>query len=338
VGFTPSWARCAQAQVWDGNSPTVDWISPSTATRFEVAQRAGKLLVRQNARRTKEKVMYYLNGGINTCFLFGFAEEVSPTTMRLHVTGDDRTAMNVRCEGARLPAYRFEPVILAGSLTRDENEQPLFIARHTLSASKAHMPRKLSWRPDRCPDRLGWSPINPLDKFRYFPEVLERVPDEVTWPADIRAFALHEGGLFEQMLTEPLSQKRCWGVGLVAAFADYRGIETPEDDAPTVNMRLRLGPEKDATAFDGKMSMALPGARAAVETLRRRDPRRSPIAVVARVHLLHDEKVPRDADQPAHRWGFRVESLQEAGIAEIRDPRTFLARKRTSDTVTHAQA
>lgn len=274
--------------------------------------------------------MYFVNGGINTCFLFGFAEQVSPIEMRLHVVADDRTALAVRCDGARLPAYPYEPVILVGSITRDASDQPVFMARHTLSASKAHVPRKLIWRLDRCPDRLGWQPVNPADKFRILPEIIERLPDQVDWPATVRDFALHEGGLFEQMLTEALSQKRCWGLGLIASFADLRGMEPSEEEAPTAKVRLRLRPEKDAPAFDARMSMGAPGARAAVETLRLRDPRRSPVAVVGRLQLIQDPAaatMPTD-ERPPHRWGFRIEALQEAGAAEIRDPRTFLARKR----------
>lgn len=274
--------------------------------------------------------MYFNNGGINTCFLFGFAEQVSPVEMRLHVIADDRTALTVRCDGARLPAYRYEPVIIAGSMVRDDDGTAVFLAHHTLAASKAHVPRKIIWRLDRCPDLLGWQPINPADKFRITPEVLDRLPDKVDWPEDIRAFATREGGLFAQMLTEALSQKRCWGIGLVAGFADLREVLPSEDEAPTANIRLRLRPEKEAPFFDSRMSLGTPGARAAIETLRLRDPRRSPIAAVVRPLLIHSPDAAQDAERPAHRWGFRIEELQEAGSTEIRDPRTFLARKRVS--------
>lgn len=277
--------------------------------------------------------MYFANGGINTCFLFGFAEQVSGTEMLLHVIADSRTALKVRCDGARLPAYTYEPVILAGSMVRDEDGTAVFLARHTLAASKAHVPRKIIWRLDRCQDLLGWSPINPADKFRVTPEVLDRLPGRVDWPEEVRAFAMREGGLFDQMLTEALSQKRCWGVGLVAGFAELRDIVTSEDEAPTAHIRVRLRPEKDAPSFDARLSMGVAGSHAAIETLRLRDPRRSPVAAVVRPLLLHDPLVGNAGDRPSHRWGFRVESLHEAGANEIRDPRSFLARRRPSPNI-----
>lgn len=263
--------------------------------------------------------MYYTHGGINVCFQFGFAEACSAHTMRLHVIADERTALEVHFEGARSPAYPFEPVIVAGSLVIQDDGRPVLVARQTLAASKAHVPGKLAWRLNRCPDTAPFQPIDIANKFRLFPEIIERLPDAVDWPADIRAFALREGRLFEQMLAGTLSQKRCWGACRIAGFAEYHDLITDdEDEPPTARIAFRLRPEKAAPSFEARVSTGFQSGRATIEMVRNRDPWRSPVMLMARLSLIR-QRAEGESRIP-HRWGFRVNQLCEATPEDIRDP------------------
>jgi len=270
---------------------------------------------------TRKSVMYFTNGGINTFFMFGFAENQGDE-MLLHTTSSAEVGLRVVRRGAREADYPFEPVILVGSMLLDDQGQPYLQARLTLCASKRHVPRQLKWRRAAYPPTLDFDPIDKTNKWRVREDILVRLPDSVLWPDWVRGLARREGGEMAALLDVAISSKRCWGLGLVSGFARVNSLEPITDDTgvPDFEMDLRLRPRATAPCFQVRLSAAVPGAREMAALIRRRNPVRSPVTLLVRPLLASDKADPEG-------WILRVEDVREASAADLVDPVSFLDRK-----------
>lgn len=296
---------------------------------FHRNQRLGTLVQQHVAAHTEVTPMYFTNGGINTFFLFGFAQNEGDD-MLLHTTASAEAGLRVVRKGAREADYPFEPVILVGSLLVDDIGQPFFVARLTLSASKQHVPRQLKWRRAAYPATLDFEPVDVNNRFRIREDLLARLPDQVAWPEWVRALATREGGEFELMLDKAISSKRCWSVGLLAGFVRVRSIEVIEDEGgvPDFALDVRLRPQGAAPCFEGRLSAAVPGGREMAALLRRRNPARSPVTLISRPMLAANKAEPEG-------WVLRIEDVREATASDLVNPVAFLDRK-PAEPVAHA--
>lgn len=261
--------------------------------------------------------MFYRNGAINTFVLMGFAKNEGDGMQLRQCSGADK-ALRVELQGARRADYDFEPVILLGSFVRDDkHEDPYFVAQLTLRASKAHVPPKLKWNKPGLQRDEDFFPLDLENRFKVLPEILEPLPDTVEWPEWLAKFAREEGGEFAQMLTESISAKSCWGIGLITGYARYQGL-IPSDkpkDAGDYALSFRL--RKKSKAIQVRMSEGTRRGTEMVDMVRRRHTSRSPITAVARPYLASPN------ENTLAEWSLRFLDIFEAGQEDFTDPTKF---------------
>lgn len=266
--------------------------------------------------------MFYTHGGINTFFVFGFAENDGDGRLLLHQIGGARElALPVILkDAAREAAYPYEAMILAGSIAQHEGRLHL-VARQAWRASKAHVPSKLIWH------RKGYArgPFVPVDHTKRFAvrdDVMGPLPSRIDWPKSVLRFAETHGEVFKRLLEGSPHTKRCWAYGLVAGF--LRAYELVPDEEPgrpgTFRMGLRLRPDQ-ATELQALYVEATPSARERAALVRRRARSASPITVLGRIHL------PRERDAIRQEWSVLISDLYESQMSDFIDFNRFVARE-----------
>lgn len=265
--------------------------------------------------------MFYTNGGINTFFAFGFAENDGDGRLLLHQIGGARElALPVVLKDAARPAtYPYEAMILAGSIALVDGRLHL-LARQAWRASKAHIPAKLIW------NRKGYArgdfmPVDYTRKFTIREDVLAPLPSRIDWPKSVLRFAETHGGVFQQILDGSPHTKRCWAYGLVAGYLRAYDLVPDEEQGRPGTFRLGLRLRNDQQEEIQTLYVeASPSARERTALVRRRARADSPVTVLGRIHL------PRERDTIRQTWSVLVSDLYESQMTDFIDFDRFVGR------------